>query len=170
MLAAMSVHNATRKISSFGPSNVYSRAPSIAKDANGVILMAGTDITAHPIHLGLGASAEIEPYFTGEMDWYTGYVERHDDEGSDGRLVSMQTIRESRDVWEMHPQGTEVVLCTAGSIVLCQEDANGHVETVSLGAGQYAIIEPGTWHTADVENEATVLFITSGLGTQHRPR
>jgi hypothetical protein len=30
--------------------------------------------------------------------------------------------------------------------------------------------EPGTWHTADVAGAATAVFITAGLGTQHRPR
>ena len=39
-----------------------------------------------------------------------------------------------------------------------------------LEAGQYAINDAGTWHTADVESEATALFITAGLGTQHRSR
>ena len=42
--------------------------------------------------------------------------------------------------------------------------------TVELGEGQYAINEPGVWHTADVAGEATALFITAGLGTEHRPR
>ncbi len=32
------------------------------------------------------------------------------------------------------------------------------------------INEPGVWHTADVESTATALFITAGLGTEHRPR
>jgi hypothetical protein len=41
---------------------------------------------------------------------------------------------------------------------------------VELGAGEYAINEPGVWHTADVEKETTVLFITAGMGTQHRQR
>ena len=26
------------------------------------------------------------------------------------------------------------------------------------------------WHTADIESEASALFITAGLGTEHRPR
>jgi hypothetical protein len=30
--------------------------------------------------------------------------------------------------------------------------------------------EPGTWHSANVVGEATALFITAGMGTQHRPR
>jgi hypothetical protein len=41
---------------------------------------------------------------------------------------------------------------------------------VILDPGKYAINEPGTWHTADVDGEATALFITAGLGTAHRPR
>jgi hypothetical protein len=39
-----------------------------------------------------------------------------------------------------------------------------------LGGGDYAINDPGVWHTADVDGSATVLFITAGLGTEHRPR
>ena len=132
--------------------------------------MAGTDIARHPIHLGLGASAEVEPHFTGEMDWYSSYAERHDGDGADGRLVTMHVFTESWKMWEMHPHGSEVVLCTAGSIRLYQESADGLVEVVDLGPGQYAINEPGIWHTADVEKEATALFITAGLGTQQRQR
>jgi hypothetical protein len=41
---------------------------------------------------------------------------------------------------------------------------------VILDPGKYAINEPGTWHTADVDGEATALFITTGLGIAHRPR
>ena len=29
---------------------------------------------------------------------------------------------------------------------------------------------PGVWHTADIEGTATALFITAGLGTEHKPR
>lgn len=132
--------------------------------------MAGIDISTYPIHLGLGATAEAEPKFTGEIGWYSGYLERHGDDGADGRLVTMHTFAKSWNMWEMHPRGSEVVLCTAGSIVLHQEKADGQVETVTLGPGEYAVNAPGVWHTADVENEATALFITAGLGTQHRPR
>jgi quercetin dioxygenase-like cupin family protein len=135
-------------------------------------LMTGTDITTRPIHLGVGATAEVEPLFTGAMEWYGSYTQRHADDGAEGRLVTMHTFTQSWDMWEMHPQGSEVVLCTAGSITLHQERPDGSRTTVTLGAGQYAINEPGTWHTADVPGSggATALFITAGLGTQHRPR
>ncbi|HEX9792256.1 MAG TPA: hypothetical protein VGA60_16480 [Kiloniellales bacterium] len=132
--------------------------------------MEPKDIRSHPIHLGLGASAEIEPRYGGGMDWYLAYAQRHKADGREGRLVTMHTFSEPWDMWEMHPHGYEVVLCTSGSIKLHQEKTNGKVRTVSLSPGQYAINEPGTWHTADVESEATALFITAGLGTEHRSR
>jgi len=129
-----------------------------------------TNISTHPIHLGLGATAEVEPEFTGEMSWYGGYSERHADDGVEGRLVTMHSFTESWDVWEMHPGGSEVVLCTAGGITLHQEMADGSTATVTLSAGQYVVNEPGTWHTADVDGAATALFITAGEGTEHRLR
>lgn len=132
--------------------------------------MAAHDIKVHPVHLGLGATAEIEPSFTGEMNWYADYGDRHVSDGAEGRLVSMHTFKGSWDMWEMHPNGSEVVLCTSGSMTLHQEKADGSVSTVTLAPGQYVVNDPGVWHTADVENEATAVFITAGLGTQHRPR
>lgn len=132
--------------------------------------MGGTEIGTHPVHLGRGATAEVEPTFTGAPDWYAAYAERHRDDGREGRLVSMFSFTDSWSIWEMHPNGSEVVLCTAGSITLHQENADGSTGTVTLGPGQYAINAPGTWHTADVDGSATAVFITAGLGTEVRPR
>lgn len=70
----------------------------------------------------------------------------------------------------MHPAGDEVVICTAGSMVLVQEFEDGKVVQTPICAGQYAINPPGVWHTADVAESATAVFITAGEGTQHRPR
>lgn len=83
--------------------------------------------------------------------------------------MSMHTFIESWGVWEMHPRGSEVVLCTEGSIELVQEIDGDEVLT-TLTAGQYAINQPGTWHTANASDRATALFITAGEGTDHRPR
>ena len=132
--------------------------------------MSAIDITTCPVHLGLGATAEVEPRFTGDFAWYDAYAERHRNDGREGRLVSMHTFDVSWSSWEMHPTGAEVVLCTAGTLILHQEQGDGTVTTVRLGAGQYAIKPPGVWHTADVEGLSTALFITAGDGTQHRPR
>lgn len=127
-------------------------------------------LSVHPVHLGLGATAEIEPRFTGEMSWYQGYGERHGAaDGVEGRLVSMHRFSTSWDVWEMHPMGSEVVLCTSGEIDLIQQIDGSEVAT-KLVEGEYAINEPGVWHTANVAAEAECVFITAGMGTEHRPR
>ena len=125
-------------------------------------------LSKHPVHLGLGASACSEPEFTG-MEWYAGYGERHAADGVEGRLVSMHTFEAPWEGWEMHPKGHEVVVCTAGELTLLQE-LEGEVQRVTLRPGEYAINPPGVWHTADVSGSATALFITAGVGTEHRPR
>ena len=125
----------------------------------------------NPLHLGLGAKAVIEPEFSGAMEWYAGYAARHDAaDGREGRLVTMHTFHESWDSWEMHPEGDEVVLCLAGAITLHQEMVDGSTAKVTIGAGEYVINPAGCWHTADVDGEATALFITAGKGTEGRPR
>lgn len=122
-----------------------------------------------PIHLGLGATAIPEPPFTGDMSWYEAYGERHEADGSDGRLISEHSFSSSWDMWEMHPLGSEVVLVVDGSMTLVQELDGGEQHT-TLHAGEYAINEPGTWHTADVVGACRAVFVTAGLGTEHRPR
>jgi mannose-6-phosphate isomerase-like protein (cupin superfamily) len=82
----------------------------------------------------------------------------------------MHSFRENWTSWEMHPEGDEVVLCLSGAMTLHQEMRDGSEVTVTITAGEYAINPLGCWHTADVEGEATGLFITAGLGTQHRGR
>jgi len=132
--------------------------------------MRAIDMASCPIHLGLGATAEVEPRFSGDFAWYDAYAERHRSDGREGRLVSMHTFDASWSAWEMHPTGAEVVLCTVGTLILSQQQADGTVTSVRLRAGQYAINPPGVWHTADVEEPCTAVFITAGEGTQHRPR
>jgi len=132
--------------------------------------MSGLDLSRRPIHLGLKATAVVEPDFTGDPRWYQAYGERHAADGAEGRLVSVFSFDAPWTSWEMHPHGSEVVLCIAGTITLHQERADGSRQTVKLEVGQYAVNEPGTWHTADVDREATAVFITAGLGTTHRPR
>ena len=122
-----------------------------------------------PAHLGRGGTATAEPAFTDES-WYAAYAARHAADGIEGRLVSQYDFAESWTMWEVHPHGAELVICTAGTLTLHQEHADGTTDTVTLAPGDYAINPPGTWHTADVAGEATALFITPGMDTDHRPR
>ena len=126
-------------------------------------------LMSHPVHLGLGAKAIAQPEFTG-MSWYEDYVARTAADGMDGRLVSMHHFTKSWDSWEMHPAGDEVVICIEGEMALIQEHDDGTSTRHTIRSGDYAINPPGCWHTADVESEATAIFITCGAGTQHRPR
>jgi len=121
------------------------------------------------IHLGLGATAVPQPPFSG-IEWYEGYGERHADDGTEGRLVSMHTFTEGWPSWEMHPLGAEAVICTDGEMVLTQEFPDGRLEKVTLKSGEYAINPPGVWHIADIDEQASAVFITAGEGTEHRPR
>ena len=132
--------------------------------------MSTTKLDTHPVHLGLGATADIEPEFTGDMHWYEQYAARHAADGVEGRLVTLHHFTESWESWEMHPFGCEVVICTSGQITLIQQTGEGTSSEIKLGAGDCAVNAPGVWHTADVDEDATVLFITAGAGTQGRPR
>lgn len=124
------------------------------------------------VHLGLGATTVRLPPHTGDMSWYETYGAAHEADGNDGRLVSLHTFSESWDTWEVHPEGTELVLCTQGRVTFTQEALDGNLERVTLESGQAVVNDPGVWHTADIADgeSATVLFITAGRGTQIRPR
>lgn len=123
------------------------------------------------VHLGLGATTVELPTHTGEMEWYMQYGEDHAADGVEGRLVSMHTFTESWDTWEMHPKGSELVLCTAGRVSVTQEAHDGTITSVTISAGQAIVNAPGVWHTADiVDGPSTVVFITAGVGTEMRDR
>jgi quercetin dioxygenase-like cupin family protein len=133
----------------------------------------GLSLETRPIHLGLGATAEPQPEFPRDettMQWYADYASRHEADGFDARLVASYTFTESWPMWEMHPNGAEVVICAAGSMTLHQDLADGTSKAVTLEPGQYAINPPGAWHTADIHGEASAIFITAGVGTRHRAR
>lgn len=128
------------------------------------------DIGRHPIHLGLGATSVPQPEHTGGMEWYMAYGARHGADGKEGRLLSMHTFTSSWDTWEMHPNGSEVVLAVDGTVTFIQE-IDGEHRRVVLTAGQAIINAPGVWHTAEMADgeRATVVFVTAGEGTEVRP-
>jgi len=131
--------------------------------------MTARDLRTFPVHLGLGAKVADQPAFTG-MDWYAAYGERTAADGKEGRLVSMYDFSTSWDSWEMHPEGDELVVCLSGEITLIQEYPDGRLHSETLLAGQYIVNPAGVWHTADVSQPASALFVTAGMGTQGRPR
>jgi hypothetical protein len=93
-----------------------------------------------PAHLGLGATVEREPRFTG-IEWYREYSQRHATDAGEGRLVSMHSFSASWDSWEMHPAGSELVVCTAGRMTLHQE-INGSRSTMRSRQTKRSSIPP----------------------------
>ena len=132
--------------------------------------MRGKSLYDFPIHLGRGARAVVEPEFTGAMEWYAAYEQRHAEDLDEGRLVSLFRFAEPWTSWEMHPAGDEVVCCVEGRMTLHQELPDGSSQSIELGPGEYAINPPGAWHTADADGPVVALFITAGKDTTHRPR
>ena len=134
--------------------------------------MTARSLEKFPIHLGKGATAVPQPEFPrddGAMQWYMDYGARYAEDGAEGRLVSAYRFTENWTSWEMHPAGAEVVICVEGSLTLIQEIDGEEVRT-TLAPGEYAINPPGVWHTADIDGQATGFFITTGEGTEGRPR
>jgi hypothetical protein len=127
------------------------------------------DLEAFPVHLALAAQVLQQAKFTGGMEWYEAYGALHHADGAEGRLVSVHRFDASWNSWEMHPNGEELVVCLAGEITLHQELPSG-IATVTLKPYEALINPRRVWHTADVEAEATALFITAGEGTEHRAR
>ena len=105
--------------------------------------MEAHDLARRPIHLGLGVTAEVEPAFTNDMACYGAYLVRHICDGSEGRLLSFYTFMEPWGAWEIHPQGSEVLVCAKGSLIRHQEHSDSTTSTVTLAPGQFAINPPG---------------------------
>ena len=84
-------------------------------------------------------------------------------------LVSCTRYETDWNQWEMHPCGDELVILLSGSVRFILEMA-GHPTPIDLNqACRFVRVPMGTWHTAKVQAPSTLLFITAGEGTQHRP-
>lgn len=86
-----------------------------------------------------------------------------------GRLVTQFSFAEDWSSWEVHPEGEELVLLLSGStdFILDQDGAETTIELRIPGA--FALVPRGAWHRARAHAPTTMLFITAGRGTQHRP-
>jgi mannose-6-phosphate isomerase-like protein (cupin superfamily) len=80
-------------------------------------------------------------------------------------LVSEYTFSSDWTSWEMHPNGDETLYLISGeaTLLLYSESVESRIEFNSPGS--FAIIPKGVWHTALVNNNCTILFITPGEGT-----
>lgn len=86
-----------------------------------------------------------------------------------GRLMSAFTFSEPWATWERHPAGEEVVMLLAGAASVIIEESGGERDVQLNSPGDYVLVPQGAWHTARTEVSTTMLFLTPGNGTEHRP-
>ena len=84
-------------------------------------------------------------------------------------LVASASYEKDWTMWEMHPNGDEVVYLLDGSITFVLQETPGTRSVDLARSGEYVVVPKGTWHTAKVQGPCRILFITPGEGTQHRP-
>jgi quercetin dioxygenase-like cupin family protein len=127
------------------------------------------DLASTVVHLGRGSTAVPFGAADWSLEWLERYQESFEADGEDGRMVCVFPQPQSWTTWERHPAGEEVVVLLSGRIDVIQE-IDGVNRTVALRAGEAMINPRGVWHTADVHDPGEALFVTPGLGTEHRPR
>ncbi|MES3023442.1 MAG: cupin domain-containing protein [Pseudomonadota bacterium] len=86
-----------------------------------------------------------------------------------GRLMSAFTFSGAWETWERHPAGEELVMLLAGAVTLTLDEPAGARSVQLASAGSYVLIPPNIWHTAKADVESTLVFLTPGAGTEHRP-
>lgn len=86
-----------------------------------------------------------------------------------GRLMSAFSFSADWPSWECHPAGEELVMLLSGSTVLLLEEADGERALLLDTVGSYVMVPQGVWHTARTTQPTTLLFLTPGVGTEHRP-
>lgn len=83
-------------------------------------------------------------------------------------LISCHEFDSAWDSWEIHPAGDEIVVLIAGSITFVLKIGDEEHQTHLDAVGSFLIVPKDTWHTAKNANNAKVLFITPGEGTQNK--
>ena len=122
------------------------------------------DLTTTYLHLGEGPEVRAIPVTD---DFWPTIDQRADLQR--GRLITSFAQDADWTVWEMHPEGDEVIVVLSGSVTFHLDDGTS-TQSVVVAAPHCVVVPVGTWHTADVPEPGQILVITWGEGTQHRPR
>lgn len=131
--------------------------------------MSAFDLSKDFVHLGAEPVATVLADFQWTGEYLEAYERRFESDAERGRLVCITPQATTWTFWERHPAGDELVVLLGGHVDVIQEIDGEHVRT-ELRAGEALINPRGVWHTADVHEPGSGLFVTPGLGTEHRPR
>lgn len=122
-----------------------------------------------PVHLGLGSRAKPIEGFAWDPEVLQAYSAAVAADGAEGRMVTIFDGDGPGDHWERHPAGDELVVCLSGSATVTRY-LDEVPERVVLGPGEATVNPAGAWHAVDLTGPSSILTITAGLGTDHRPR
>ncbi len=118
-------------------------------------------------YLRLRADASVEPLAADATFWEriaAGELGTFHNE----YLVACHAFDADWRVWEMHPNGDEIVCLLSGTATFVLEEKDGTRAIALERSGTYVIVPKGTWHTAKAKGPCRLLFITAGEGTAHR--
>jgi mannose-6-phosphate isomerase-like protein (cupin superfamily) len=87
----------------------------------------------------------------------------------EGRLVAAFPCKADWRHWEMHPHGEEILVLLGGRLTMVFEEGASERQ-VELEQGRACVVPRGVWHRVIVREPGTLLGITYGRGTEHRPR
>ncbi len=85
-----------------------------------------------------------------------------------GRLMSAFTFSSPWSTWERHPAGEELVMLLSGNATVLLEESDKQRSVQLRDPGSFVLIPPNVWHTAKTNVPTTMLFLTPGVGTEHR--
>lgn len=122
-----------------------------------------------PIHLaGDGTSARIEG-FGFDPPSFEAYMRDHCNPADPGRLAMIEHSETEWGMWECHTGGDELVVVLSGIARFIQQ-VDGEERPTVVPAGKAIVNPAGVWHTADVIEPFSALYLTPCPGTEHRPR
>jgi len=102
----------------------------------------------------------VSPSIYQQLDeWYDGFRGH--------TLISAYHFTEDWQTWEKHPAGDEMVILLSGKAQFLLRGKTGDESIMLEEPGAYLIVPKDTWHTARISQPASVLFVTSGEGTQN---
>lgn len=118
------------------------------------------------LHFRDGGGAEVLPV---AQDFWERLSQGEMPQLDEGRLMSAFSFSAPWASWERHPSGEELVMLISGAATLLLEE-DGVQRAVSLATpGAYVLVPRNVWHTAKASIPTTMLFLTPGAGTEHRP-
>ena len=142
---------------------------SLAADLDPAPASAGPYLLREtPIHLGTRSALPVKG-FGYDAPSFERYADAHTTEDEPGRLMMVESSPTDWGMWECHTLGDEVVHIVEGRAEFIHE-VDGAQQRTAVQAGDTVINPRGVWHTADVQEPMTAIYLTPIRGTEHRPR